>query len=236
MPTYSKLVSFRGRAVVVTVLACMAVLASVGVGHAAAPSPGTAAAADGRGGGKVCADGKRDDHAADGVCTRDKDGGDGKGGDGKGGGKVCADGKRDDNPADGLCTRDGGSGHSGQNPDLAAGTPCAKTVRACVDLGAQKAWLIQDAKAVRGPVSIASGGPGHETPRGMFTVRWKSRDHHSAEYDNAPMPFAVFFTDGGVAFHQGDLRSDSHGCVRLAQGDAEAFFNYLSPNDPVQVV
>ena len=162
---------------------------------------------------------------------------------GKGeGGTVCADGNRDDNPADGVCTRDGGRGDPAKkdagpppDPNLVAGTPCTKAAEACADIAGKKAWLIKDGKVVRGPVRIASGGPGYETPRGTFTVQWKNRDHRSAEFDNAPMPFAVFFTDGGVAFHQGDLNSNSHGCIRLSREDAETFFNTLVVGDDVQV-
>lgn len=31
-----------------------------------------------------------------------------------------------------------------------------------------------------------------------------------------PMPYSVFFAPGGIAFHEGSLTEDSHGCVRLA--------------------
>ena len=180
----------------------------------------------------------------------------GKGG-GKDGGTVCADGRRDTNPADGVCARDGGpkkdsdkkagdkrggdkGGEKGRSapprdPNLVAGTPCTKAAEACADLAAKKAWLIRDGKVTRGPVPLSSGGPGYETPRGDFKVQWKNKDHRSAEFDNAPMPWAVFFTDTGIAFHQGDLRSNSHGCVRLGPQDAEAFFNALNTGDDVQV-
>jgi hypothetical protein len=255
MHTRSKPARPRTRAVIVALLIILGVLASVGVGYAAEAAPQGAGE-----GGTVCADGKRDDNPDDGVCTRDdgktdpakKDGGkkDGenqdaadKDGGGKGdGGTVCADGKRDDNPDDGVCTRDGGKGDPAgkdaaprTDPNLVAGTPCTRTAAACADIGGKKAWLVKDGKVVRGPVPISSGGPGYDTPRGTFAVQWKSRDHRSAEFDNAPMPFSVFFTDGGIAFHQGDVNSNSHGCIHLSPADAEAFFNTLAVGDQVQV-
>lgn len=151
------------------------------------------------------------------------------GSDGRGG-ATAAEGPEDDGDGDG--TEDAPAA----DPDLAAGTPCTTSADACVDLAAKRAWLIDGAGDVmRGPVPISSGAPGYETPRGTFYVQWKNRDHRSVEFDNAPMPFAVFFADGGIAFHQGSLGSDSHGCVRLGQADAEAFFDFLEEDDEVQV-
>ena len=115
------------------------------------------------------------------------------------------------------------------------GTPCSAAARACVDLGARQAWLVADGAVVRGPVPISSGGPGRETPRGAFVVEWKNRDHKSTEFDGAPMPFSVFFAEGGIAFHEGDLHSPSAGCVRLAHDDAAAFFDVLQVGDRVEV-
>jgi hypothetical protein len=126
-----------------------------------------------------------------------------------------------------------GTGHA-EPPDV-EGTPCTGAARACVDLGAKKAWLIKDDKVVRGPVPIGPGGPGHETPVGDFTVDWKHIDHVSTEYDGAPMPYAVFFTQGGVAFHEGNTSGSSHGCVRLKHDDAKAFFEFLRIDDEVEV-
>lgn len=119
--------------------------------------------------------------------------------------------------------------------DLVEGTPCTESARACVDLDGGQAWLIDDGEIVRGPVGISTGGEGRETPRGDFAVEWKNRDHRSAEFDGAPMPFAVFFAEGGIAFHEGSLQSRSAGCVRLVREDAEAFFGFLQVGDPVQV-
>jgi hypothetical protein len=114
-------------------------------------------------------------------------------------------------------------------------TPCTVGARACVDLDEEEAWLIDsNGEIERGPVDISPGGKGKETPRGNFRVLWKHKDHHSTEYDS-PMPWSVFYAPGGIAFHEGSLKSPSGGCVRLDGDDAEAFFTYLNVGDVVQV-
>jgi len=50
------------------------------------------------------------------------------------------------------------------------------------------------------------------------------------------MPNAVFFEDGGIAFHSGSPSRSSAGCIHLNPADAEAWFNYLEIGDQVQVV
>lgn len=115
------------------------------------------------------------------------------------------------------------------------GTPCTAAARACVDLNAKLAWLIQDGGVVRGPLPISIGGPDRETPRGDFRVEWKNKNHRSAEFDGAPMPFAVFFAQGGIAFHEGNLHTNSAGCVRMVYDDAAAFYDFLRIDDRVEV-
>jgi lipoprotein-anchoring transpeptidase ErfK/SrfK len=114
-------------------------------------------------------------------------------------------------------------------------TPCGEDVRACVDLEHEVAWLIDDGEVVRGPVKISPGSEAHPTPTGDFRVQWKNRHHRSREFDNRPMPFAVFFASGGIAFHEGSLDSSSAGCVRLSEEDASAFFDFLQVGDRVEV-
>jgi lipoprotein-anchoring transpeptidase ErfK/SrfK len=50
------------------------------------------------------------------------------------------------------------------------------------------------------------------------------------------MPWAVFFADGGIAFHAGTPGTNTAGCVKLGDDDAQAFFEYLQVGDPVQIV
>jgi L,D-transpeptidase-like protein len=129
----------------------------------------------------------------------------------------------------------GVAGTAQADDGLVEGTPCTEDVRACVDLTAKKAWLIDDGAVVRGPIQISPGDARHPTPKGDFSVEWKDTNHKSVEYDGAPMPFAVFFAEGGIAFHEGSLRSPSHGCVRLGHDDAVEFYNSLEVGDAVEV-
>jgi len=72
---------------------------------------------------------------------------------------------------------------------------------------------------------VSTGGPGYDTPNGTFNPFRMEIDHTSDEYDNAPMPYSMFFTQTGVAVHgtyeQRSLgRAVSHGCVRLSVKNA----------------
>lgn len=78
---------------------------------------------------------------------------------------------------------------------------------------------------------VSTGASGFETPTGKFTPTWLSKDHKSKQYDDAPMPHAVFFNEG-IAVHGtqaiGQLGNPaSHGCVRLAPENAAKFFDLV---------
>ena len=119
--------------------------------------------------------------------------------------------------------------------DLTGATPCTAAARACVDLAAHTAWLLRDGEVVRGPVPFVDGDAATPTPRGAFTVEWKARQWTSREY-LVPMPYAVFFAPGGIAFHEGRQDTPSAGCVKLGNADAVAFFDDLQVGDKVEVV
>jgi len=75
---------------------------------------------------------------------------------------------------------------------------------------------------------VSTGRPGYETPRGAFKPNRMDADHHSDEYEQAPMPFAIFFDLKGHAIHGSydpiGRPAASHGCVRLAPANAEKLF------------
>src|SRR5215471_17234895 len=78
---------------------------------------------------------------------------------------------------------------------------------------------------------VSTGRAGFDTPSGKFKAFRMERDHFSKEWDDAPMPFSIFFTEKGHAIHGSyDKRIGqpaSHGCVRLAPANAEKLFKLV---------
>ncbi|KLK91525.1 hypothetical protein AA309_19895 [Microvirga vignae] len=79
---------------------------------------------------------------------------------------------------------------------------------------------------------VSTGTTDYSTPTGAFTPSRLSREHFSREWDNAPMPHSIFFTDAGHAIHgsrvTGRLGSPaSHGCIRLSPTNARILFNLV---------
>jgi L,D-transpeptidase catalytic domain len=106
---------------------------------------------------------------------------------------------------------------------------CPPTAAACVDLSRHLTWLQSDGKVTFGPVRMEPGPPGsaNATPRGRFTVIWKGGPNVMSNIYNEPMPWAVQFTSGGVAFHAGSLTLPSHGCVHLTMANAHYYNEHL---------
>ena len=107
---------------------------------------------------------------------------------------------------------------------------CPPAAAACVDLSRHLTWLQSDGKVAFGPVRMEPGPPGsaHATPRGTFAVQWKGGPNVVSNIYNEPMPWAVQFTSGGVAFHAGSLTVPSHGCVHLTMANAHYYNERLT--------
>src|SRR3984893_8850311 len=76
---------------------------------------------------------------------------------------------------------------------------------------------------------VSTGQLAHDTPSGRFTAFRMEADHFSQEWDNAPMPHSIFFTERGHAIHgyviAGRIGTPaSHGCVRLAPQNAAKLY------------
>jgi lipoprotein-anchoring transpeptidase ErfK/SrfK len=112
--------------------------------------------------------------------------------------------------------------------------PGGETLRAVIDISDQQVEVTRVragglTESWRWPVS--TGRAGYATPKGTFRPSYLSRNHRSSLYDDAPMPWSVFF-NGHVAIHGTteirDLgRPASHGCVRLHPTHAEHFFRQV---------
>jgi hypothetical protein len=93
-----------------------------------------------------------------------------------------------------------------------------------IDKSAQQMTVTQDgAELYVWPVS--SGAPGYDTPSGEYKPFRMEKDHFSREWDDAPMPHSIFFTQQGHAIHGSNHvkaigTPASHGCVRLEPRNA----------------
>lgn len=114
---------------------------------------------------------------------------------------------------------------------LPSPAPPAVTLTAVIDLTSQRMSVSINGKPTHS-WAISSGRAGYSTPTGTFRPQWKARMWYSRKYDMAPMPHSVFFKDG-VAVHATSAvgmlgRPASHGCVRLAPGNAATFYNLVA--------
>jgi len=122
-------------------------------------------------------------------------------------------------------------------PLLAAvlGVPLATTARAdiliTIDKSTQQMSVAVDG-AQRYTWPVSTGRPGYDTPSGSFKPNRMDADHFSQEWDNAPMPHAIFFDMSGHAIHGFfDVKhlgnAVSHGCVRLSPDHAATLFDLV---------
>jgi hypothetical protein len=76
---------------------------------------------------------------------------------------------------------------------------------------------------------VSTGTRGYDTPIGSYTARSMNEIWYSRQWDDAPMPHAIFFTKKGHAIHGTEEtrklgQPASHGCVRLAPENARTLF------------
>lgn len=79
---------------------------------------------------------------------------------------------------------------------------------------------------------VSTGAQQYDTPSGTYRIFRLEKEHFSKEWDDAPMPYSMFFTGEGHAihgsYHVKNLgRKASHGCVRLAPENAAILFDLV---------
>jgi lipoprotein-anchoring transpeptidase ErfK/SrfK len=106
--------------------------------------------------------------------------------------------------------------------------PVASTVLINIDKSIQEMTVFVDGvELYTWPVS--TGTRGYSTPSGSYTASSMNEIWYSKQWDNAPMPHAIFFTKKGHAIH-GTLEEKrlgdaaSHGCVRLSRENAATLY------------
>ena len=78
---------------------------------------------------------------------------------------------------------------------------------------------------------VSTARSGYRTPRGTYRPTRLHKMWYSRKYDMSPMPHSIFF-HGGYAIHGTNYikslgRPASHGCVRLAPGNARTLYNLV---------
>ena len=117
-----------------------------------------------------------------------------------------------------------------------AGVPVGTTwIR--IDLNSQIVSVFRAGHEI-GTAVILYGTDGLRTPTGKFPILAKLRNHRSATYDNAPMPYTLRLTRNGVAIHGSNVRPGfaTHGCVGVPTAFAAKLFNVVKTGDEVVIV
>jgi lipoprotein-anchoring transpeptidase ErfK/SrfK len=103
----------------------------------------------------------------------------------------------------------------------------ASEISVVVDISDQTMSVRVDG-ALKYTFDVSTGRQGHTTPTGAWGVERMHKTYFSRKYDNAPMPYAIFFHQGYAIHGTTDLkrlgRIASHGCVRLHPENAKALF------------
>ena len=86
---------------------------------------------------------------------------------------------------------------------LALGQVANADILISVDKSTQRMTVMVDGQP-RYNWPVSTGRPGYDTPSGTFRAFRMDRNHRSEEYDNAPMPYSIFFTASGIAVHGTD--------------------------------
>ena len=115
-----------------------------------------------------------------------------------------------------------------------SGAPRTGKLVVTVDLDARVISIFRDGHEIGTAVALL-GTQKHPTPLGTFPVLWKSREHFSRKYNNAPMPWSLWLTNTGIAIHGSPVTNGyaSHGCIGVPDEFAEKLFAAMKKGDKV---
>lgn len=125
-------------------------------------------------------------------------------------------------------TSQGSFGNTDAAPHSAAGLKRASgRLSISIDITTQEMVVAAGDETIYS-FDVSTGRKGYPTPIGHFRPIRMNRIWYSSKYENAPMPWAIFF-HGGYAIHgTDDVRHlghvASHGCVRLDPDNARALY------------
>jgi L,D-transpeptidase-like protein len=108
--------------------------------------------------------------------------------------------------------------------------PAAPKVLVVIDKPTQEMNVFVDS-VERYTWEVSTGLRGCDMPSGKYTARSMNEIWYSKQWDDAPMPHAIFFTKKGHAVHGTNETKNlskpaSHGCVRLAPENARTCLHW----------
>lgn len=106
-------------------------------------------------------------------------------------------------------------------------TASAATVVAKVDISTQTMTVTHRGQ-VKYQWKVSTARAGKVTPTGSWSAKWLSKNHRSSRYNNAPMPYSIFY-NGNYAVHGTNQvsrlgRPASAGCIRLHPDNAAVLY------------
>ena len=106
-----------------------------------------------------------------------------------------------------------------------------------VDLESQLISVFRAGQEI-GTAVVLYGAERKQTPRGIFPILAKDRDHRSSTYGNAPMPYALRLTGDGVSIHGSNVRWGyaTHGCIGVPLDFARRLFSEVHKGDQVVIL
>ena len=106
-----------------------------------------------------------------------------------------------------------------------------------VDLKSQIISVFRSGHEI-GTAVVLYGADEKQTPDGVFPIIAKIKDHKSATYNGAPMPFTLRLTQDGVAIHGSDVRwgAATHGCIGVPVEFAQKLFGQVAKGDQVLII
>jgi lipoprotein-anchoring transpeptidase ErfK/SrfK len=114
---------------------------------------------------------------------------------------------------------------------LPAALPASAEVVVTIDKSTQRMTVVVDG-STRWRWPVSTGARSYDTPSGSYTAFRMEKDYYSKEWDDAPMPNSIFFTQRGHAIHGSyDKRLGrpvSHGCVRLNPANAAKLYSLVA--------
>jgi lipoprotein-anchoring transpeptidase ErfK/SrfK len=106
----------------------------------------------------------------------------------------------------------------------------AASIIARVDKSSQTMTVYHHGEVI-GRWKVSTARAGKVTPSGTWSAKSLSRYHRSSRYDNAPMPYSIFYS-GHFAIHGTNQikklgRPASSGCIRLHPSNAAKLFRLV---------